>query len=206
MSLISLIDVHSLASGLFPGSRQHLTLDLAGPGCLGLTGPSGSGKTLLLRAIADLDPSGGTVKIDGQDRTSFTGHAWRRRVGYLPAESSWWSDRVGDHFITDNVYGLGQLGFTDDVLDWSVTRLSSGERQRLALSRLLSCAPDVLLLDEPTASLDPARTANVEELIADYGQARQAPVIWVSHDAAQLKQVAQRTILLNGSGHARELS
>lgn len=192
MIQLVLDDIHSQAPGLPVPARHHLTLELNGPTCFGLTGPSGSGKSLLLRAIADLDPSGGTAQLDGAARSSMASHIWRRRVGYLPADNAWWSDRVGDHFTGVHPYALEPLGFDDDVLNWSIARLSSGERQRLALSRLLSRTPDVLLLDEPTASLDADRTRNVERIVADYAQTHAAPLIWVSHDAQQLQRVADR--------------
>lgn len=192
MSQLVLDNLHSQAPGLPVSARYCLTLELNGPACLGLTGPSGSGKSLLLRAIADLDPSGGTAQLDGAARDAMAAHIWRRRVGYLPADSAWWSDRVGDHFNDAHTYALEPLGFDDDVLNWSVARLSSGERQRLALSRLLSRTPDVLLLDEPTASLDADRTRSVESIVAGYTQAHAAPLIWVSHDAQQVQRIADR--------------
>ena len=196
MSQLVLDELHSLAPGLPEPARHHLTLKLDGPDCLGLTGPSGSGKSLLLRAIADLDPSAGTACLDNIDRSGLAAHQWRTRVGYLSADSAWWSDRVGDHFSDVQPYGLEELGFDDEGLNWSVARLSSGERQRLALSRLLSRTPEVLLLDEPTASLDPARTQIVENIIAEYARAHAAPLIWVSHDALQLQRVADSVVTL----------
>jgi len=206
MSQLVLDDLHSLAPGSPAQACFHLNFELTGPACLGLTGPSGSGKSLLLRAIADLDPSGGTASLDGIDRNSIVAHQWRTRVGYLSADSAWWSDQVGDHFIGLQPYGFEKLGFNDSVLNWSVARLSSGERQRLALSRLLSRSPEVMLLDEPTASLDPDRTIAVETIIADYARAHNAPIIWVSHDKDQLQRVAHHRLLLDGNGHIEALS
>ena len=77
-------------------------------------------------------------------------------------------------------------------MDWSVARLSSGERQRLALLRVLANRPPVLLLDEPTANLDEATTARVEALLKDYRTLHGAGVLWVSHDPQQLRRVADR--------------
>ncbi len=87
---------------------------------------------------------------------------------------------------------LAALGFGPEVLDWEVARLSTGERQRLALLRLLGNAPQALLLDEPTAALDPASRARVEAVVADYRRKREAAVLWVSHDPAQIGRVADR--------------
>ncbi|WP_036665427.1 ABC transporter ATP-binding protein [Paludibacterium yongneupense] len=163
--------------------------------CLLIQGPSGAGKSLLLRAIVDLDPNAGEVWLDGVERARFPAPQWRRAVAYLPAEPGWWGDTVGEHFASPAAAlpGLAALGLPDAALTWPVARASTGERMRLALVRALAGAPRVLLLDEPTAALDPASVAAVEALIAQYRQ-RGLTVIWVSHDAAQARRVATRTL------------
>ncbi len=206
MSRITVTDLHSMATGLSAQTRYTLSFQLDGPGCLGLTGPSGSGKSLLLRAIADLDPSDGEVLLDGRDRNAFKAHEWRQLVGYLSADSAWWSDRVADHFEGQSPYGLELFGFDHDVMNWSISRLSSGERQVLSLSRLLSRSPAALLLDEPTSSLDATRTGQVEQLVADYAATHAAPVVWISHDRDQLDRIAQRKLELDGNGGIRQLT
>jgi ABC-type iron transport system FetAB ATPase subunit len=168
--------------------------DLAvGPGeCVCLSGPSGAGKTLLLRSIADLDPHEGGVFLDEADSLSIAAPVWRRTVGLLPAESQWWCDTVGPHFPEVDPERLEALGFGDEVMTWEVSRLSTGERQRLALLRLLFNRPKALLLDEPTAALDPSNVDQVESLLRDYREQAQAPVLWVSHDPIQAERVADR--------------
>ena len=151
---------------------------------------------MLLRAIADLIPHVGDARLDGHECKQMKPSLWRKQVGYLPAESHWWSERVGDHFIESDPEMLRQLGFAPQVLDWQVSRLSTGEKQRLALLRLLANQPQALLLDEPTASLDAANVSNAETLIHDYCHKHQAPVIWVSHDRAQIGRVADRVLQL----------
>ncbi|WP_295881134.1 ATP-binding cassette domain-containing protein [uncultured Thiohalocapsa sp.] len=167
-----------------------------------LCGPSGAGKSLLLRAIADLDPSTGEAWCDDTARSALPAHAWRRRVGLLPADSGWWADRVGVHFPPaesaehDPAALLARLGFGPEVLDWEVRRLSTGERQRLALARLLANRPEVLLLDEATANLDPENRARVEAVIGDYRAERAAAVLWVSHDPEQRERMNGRRLVI----------
>lgn len=168
--------------------------------CVGLSGPSGSGKSLFLRAVADLEPHGGTVQLDGTDQALLPAPDWRRQVGLLPAESAWWFDMVGAHFSTPVTEGLQRLALDSRILTWPVARLSSGERQRLALLRLLENRPPLLLLDEPTANLDEENTQRVETLMADYRMQTGAGIVWVGHSKAQLQRMADRIYLMDGGG------
>lgn len=180
--------------------RGPYSLRIASGECVTLRGPSGSGKSLLLRAIADLDPHEGQVVLEGVDGNGVPAPQWRRQVALLPVESQWWFDDVGSHFPTDGCEWLEPLGFTVETLHWQVSRLSSGEKQRLALARALVNQPRVLLLDEPTASLDPQATAAVEQVIADYRRSTAAAVLWVSHDAQQAARVGDRQYVLSANG------
>jgi len=94
---------------------------------------------------------------------------------------------------------LEKLAFPPEVLDWQVSRLSSGEKQRLALVRLLANRPQALLLDEPSASLDPESVGRAETLIKEYLAETSAPALWVSHDTAQIARVASRVLRLAGN-------
>lgn len=193
------------------GSRQlevdGLRVDGIGPvdlvigsgECLVLSGPSGAGKTRVLRAIADLDRHTGRVVCEGVACEDVPAPEWRRRVGMLAADSQWWRDRVAEHFGTPpSPETLAALDLPPGVLEQPVARLSSGERQRLALLRLLANRPRVLLLDEPTANLDPDNVARVERLVADYLATLGAAAIWVSHDPRQRERVAHRVMRLAG--------
>lgn len=161
-----------------------------------LSGASGSGKSLLLRAIADLIPHGGQVALGEQVAAKLPAPQWRKQVGLLPAENQWWHDHIGEHFVQRDHTLLQAVGFAEQTWQWQVARCSTGEKQRLALLRLLCNQPRCLLLDEPTASLDPTNTARVEALILDYVRQQQVPVLWVSHSPEQIKRVAQRHFTL----------
>ncbi|WP_455217350.1 ABC transporter ATP-binding protein [Kaarinaea lacus] len=167
--------------------------------CVSLSGPSGSGKSLLLRAIADLDVHDGQVLMDNVSCEDMPAPQWRKKVTLVPVESQWWQDVVGSHFDSDNCPYLEPLGFNKSTLNWQVSRLSTGEKQRLALARALMNQPVVLLLDEPTASLDRDATQTVEKLIASYREETGAAVIWVSHDDRQAARVGSRHYLLRSN-------
>jgi phosphate-transporting ATPase len=184
-----------------------VTFALSAGECIAVRGPSGSGKTLLLRAIADLDLNEGLVSLDGRDRATMTAPEWRRQVGYMPAEPGWWADTVGEHFRNwPEARALAsELGLREDAGSWPIARLSTGERLRLALVRALMMRPQVLLLDEPTAALDPASVMAVEALIRERVHAGLA-VLWVTHDAAQAGRVATRCLVVSGGQVSEEVA
>lgn len=192
-----MLEVHNLR-------RLHLDgIDLAVERgqTLALMGPSGSGKTLLLRAIADLDPNDAEVTLEGVARSSFSGPAWRARVGYLATDAGWWADRVREHFADPDgaLELLEALGLARAAMDWPLSRTSTGERQRLALARMLVADPKVLLLDEPTSALDGASVEAVERVLAARAGAGTA-IIVATHDESQARRVGRRCLLLrNGT-------
>jgi len=161
-----------------------------------LSGPSGSGKSQLLRAIADLDPHNGSAWLGATAADEIPAPQWRRKVGYLPAESSWWEELAGQHF--SETPQLDALGLAQTTLHSPVAHLSSGERQRLAVLRTLQQQPQILLLDEPTANLDPYHTLLVEEWILKYQQQSSAPILWVTHDPEQRQRIGMRHLEIHG--------
>ncbi len=167
--------------------------------CVVISGPSGAGKSLLLRAIADLDPQQGIISLDGKNNFLFSPIEWRKKVGLLPAESEWWYETVGEHFRHIESTWFTQLGFDPAIAKRAINGLSTGERQRLALLRLLTNKPAILLLDEATANLDSENTQRMEALISAYKQQQQAAIIWVSHDIQQIARIADKHFMLRNN-------
>jgi len=160
-------------------------------GCiLGVSGVSGSGKSLFLRALADLIPNSGGLCFRGQALLEFSPPVWRAEVCYLVASSAWWFDTVGPHCKTWDFNALSALGFEAGVMDWPISRLSTGEKQRLAFVRSLSHQPSVLLLDEPTASLDSQNQQQFEALLSSWVADGDRAAVLVSHDEGQLGRVS----------------
>jgi len=132
-----------------------------------------------------LDENTGTVALKGRDRAAVPAPHWRKKVAYVPAESGWWGETVREHVEeTPELAGLLDAVGLGESLDWEIARLSTGERQRLALIRALQSEPDVLLLDEPTAALDPPTVKKVERLLTDRITSGCALLV-VTHDPDQ---------------------
>ena len=193
---------------------EPVSFSLNAEECIALMGPSGSGKTVLLRAIADLDAASGQIFLEGAERGEMSGPAWRQAVRYVAAEPGWWDDSIGPHFSAPSGKDhrerlerlLDALGLTADILASTVARASTGERQRLALARALVDEPKVLLLDEPTAALDPTSAALVEEVIR-YQLLRSRAVLIATHDLEQARRLARKLIRIEaGTAHFYEFS
>ncbi|MGI9451444.1 MAG: ABC transporter ATP-binding protein [Geminicoccaceae bacterium] len=165
--------------------------------CVAIMGASGAGKSLFLRSIVDLDPNRGEVSLDGRPREGMSACEWRRQVMFVPAESGWWADTVGAHFLADQPAEtlIAALGLPPEALSWSVARLSSGERHRLAIARALSFQPRAMLLDEPTASLDSAATESLESVLK-LRLSDGACLLLVTHDKDQAARMASRMIVI----------
>lgn len=170
----------------------------AGEG-ISIQGESGAGKSLLLRAITDLDLHTGEVSLNGQTQDSMPAPQWRQKTGYLLADAIFWSDTAEEILSVQQTTFLQQAIQTlhaESLLQKPVVQLSSGEKQRLALLRLLANKPEALLLDEPTSHLDPNTTLAAEAIIADYQHTHQCPLILVSHDKKQRTRMAGKHFIL----------
>jgi len=185
------LDVHALSGAYF----APISLQLAAGEVVCLFGVSGSGKSQFLRAVVDLELHQGAVFLHGVEQQQMAAPSWRRKVAYLPAESGWWATRVGEHFATPpSADELASLGLDEAILTREVDGISSGERQRLGLLRLLVQRPQVILLDEPSANLDPESTLKMEQVVCAYVRETQAAAVWVSHDPLQRARIADRSM------------
>ena len=185
--------------GLKTAQLGPLDLCLQSGELVQISGESGAGKSLLLRALADLDPSSGTVMLAGQNRERIEPPDWRRQVAYVPAETAWWAPEVVEHFPVgwnpeQAKAWLERFSLAEESLHWEVERLSSGERQRLGLLRAFLNRPRVLLLDEPTANLDLDNTRRIERAVRGYLAEEGGAALWVSHDTLQRGRLGGRIL------------
>lgn len=163
-------------------------------------GESGAGKSQLLRALADLDAHSGTIVLRDVEQQQMPASRWRRQVMYLPAESAWWDDYVDAHFAHRPPDAwFSALRLSSNLFTAPVSRLSSGERQRLAVLRSLVLAPDVLLLDEPTANLDNTTAQATAALLAEQIRAQGQAAVWVTHDPAEAERLGDRQLFMHSA-------
>jgi molybdate transport system ATP-binding protein len=180
---------------------------------IGLFGASGAGKSSLVNMIAGLlRPDRGTIVIDGEtvDDTAAGIHVptWRRRIGYVFQDA-----RLFPHLnVAQNLdYGRRMNGLASDpaqhkrvvdLLDIGALqgrrpgKLSGGERQRVALGRALLSKPRLLLLDEPLGALDEARKLEILPYLVRLRDEANVPMVYVSHDVAELRQLATQIVML----------
>lgn len=176
-----------------------------------LLGHNGAGKTTTLRHLTGLlAPTEGTVRVFGADPVT-DGPAVRRRTGVLPAAPA-----VDDHLTgRENLELAVDLWDVDpstgrartdellaafDLVDRAGERAagySSGMRQRLALARVLVHEPELLLLDEPTAALDPVATHDVRELLRALASDERRTVVLCTHDLDEAARIADRVVILD---------
>jgi molybdate transport system ATP-binding protein len=179
----------------------------------GLFGASGAGKTSLINMIAGLlRPDRGSIVVDGEtlDDTTARIHvpAHRRRIGYVFQDA-----RLFPHLdVRQNLdYGRRMNRLADDpaqrarvtdlldiggLLDRRPGQLSGGERQRVALGRALLSKPRLLLLDEPLGSLDEERKVEILPYLVRLRDEANVPMVYVSHDAAEMGQLATQIVML----------
>ena len=188
-----------------------VSLDLQS-GVTGLLGPNGAGKTTLLRLLATATlPDRGRLEILGHDPRSAPGRlAIRRQLGYMPQEPGFhprftvfefvdyvailkeMADRQARHDEVRRVLGLVGLGPQRGT---RIKALSGGMRRRVALAAALLGGPDLLVLDEPTAGLDPEQRLRFRELVAELGEQR--VVVLSTHQTEDVASLCPRVIVLH---------
>ncbi len=169
-----------------------------------LVGPSGSGKSTLLRLGNRLDiPTDGRVLLDGVDIAAIDARELRRQVAMVFQRPVMFPGTVADNFrvadqevsIGTMVGVLGSVGLDETFLDRTGDDLSGGEAQRVCIARALLTHPKILLMDEPTSSLDPSSRLAIEELARGLAGGGLA-IMWVTHDHAQMARLADRVVVL----------
>ena len=186
---------------------NDVTFDVNGGELLAIVGPSGAGKSSLLRLLNRLDePTSGTVLLEGKDYREIPTRELRRRVGMVMQRPFVFPGTVAqnlqfgpqqqertlsDDDIEDLLRGVGLTGYAGE----NVAHLSGGEAQRLCFARALANRPSILLLDEPTSSLDEAAKFEVEAVIRKVSEQGVTSVL-VTHDLSQARRLANRVAQL----------
>lgn len=189
----------------------NFTLELPSDGSLAVLGPNGSGKTTLLRLIGGLlYPTSGTIRVRNysfsasgkrpfcvgivlnEDRSFY----WRL-TGRQNLEFFGCLDNLFNHEVQKRCNRVLELVGLSHAADVRVSDYSSGMRQRLAIARGLLADPEVLILDEPTKSLDPAGVVEIRQVIRDWLAAHNATLILATHNMAEAQELATHACILN---------
>ena len=198
------------------GKRSGFTVALDGisfqVGCheiLGLLGPNGAGKTTTINMILGvLEPSSGSVVIDGRNITTHRRLALERTnftavYAPLPGNLTVWQNlRVFAmlYGVPDAAARIEALLREYDLLPFRNAKcgvLSSGEQTRVSLAKAMLNHPRLLLLDEPTASLDPATAREIRYRIRHFAQGNEVGVLWTSHNMYEVSEVCDRILFLS---------
>jgi ABC-2 type transport system ATP-binding protein len=176
---------------------------------LGFLGPNGAGKTTTMRVITGyLPPTRGRVRVDGYDVAEEPLEA-KRRTGYLPESPPVYPDMTVREYLAfvARIKGVARREIKSrmdetaekcavtDVMDRQIGKLSKGYRQRVGLAQALIHNPDVLILDEPTAGLDPKQIIETRELIK--GLAGQHTIVLSTHILPEVSRTCQRVVVIN---------
>ena len=188
---------------------DNVSFDVQGGEVFALLGPNGAGKTSVLRMLAGLiPPSAGTITIGGRSFTPANAAAIRARIGFLTETPGLWDNlTVLDNLsVYARLFGMPRPELAAelvlrplDLWDRRSDRaglLSKGMKQKLALARALVHEPEIVLLDEPTANLDPQTSRVVRDLLRDL-RAQGRAVVISTHNIAEVERLADRVALLS---------
>lgn len=169
-----------------------------------VVGPSGSGKTTLLRLCNRLDvPTSGSIRFKGRPLDSFDVLSLRHQIGMVFQRPTPFPGTVGDNLrvAVDDIDRSGMVELLrraeleGSFLDRDVSGLSGGEAQRMCLARTLAVEPSVVLMDEPTASLDEAPKRQLERLASRLVESG-VMVLWVTHELAQAQRLGGHVVVV----------
>lgn len=191
---------------------RELSFSIPSRSIFALAGPSGSGKSSALRLINRLDDaSSGRVIIQNREIRDWDIQELRAKVGFMFQEAALFEGSVKENLL----YGLclrglkkcdhdptalellEQVDLSAELLNRNVESLSGGQKQRVNLARTLAMDPEIILMDEPTSSLDPAATHTIENLILQLNKQGRTFVL-VSHNLDQVERVATACVVLDG--------
>ncbi len=178
-----------------------------GSGIYALLGPNGSGKSTMMNIIAGiLPPTDGEILYNGQSIRSL-GTAYRERIGYMPQYPGMYPSFTVRDFLLymSELKGLprgseGEVDYIlrrvelDDCADRKISALSGGMKQRLSLAQAVLSLPEIIILDEPTAGLDPKQRIAVRNFISETASDR--TVLWATHIVPDIEGIAREVIIL----------
>lgn len=185
---------------------DRISLEL-GEGIYGLLGANGAGKTTLMRMICGiLTPTGGTISYDGMDVSM---EEYRGILGYLPQDFGYYPEFSGRDFLLymaalkgmgkgqakERVEELLELVALKEAAKKKVRTYSGGMKQRLGIAQALLNEPKLLILDEPTAGLDPKERVRFRNLIQGLGKS--SVVILSTHIVSDIDKIADRILMMN---------
>lgn len=196
---------------------RDISLDVAEGELLVVIGPSGSGKSSLLRCLNRLnDIDSGSIQLDGRSIYDLPVTELRRQIGMMFQKTAAFEGTVADNIaFGPRLRGeavsrgtilelMAQASLEAELADKPAAELSGGQEQRLSIARALALNPSLLLLDEPTSSLDPIATNHVEDSLRRLREETNLTMIWVSHAIEQARRVGSRVLLLDGGRVIRE--
>ena len=171
-----------------------------------IMGASGSGKTTLLRLINRLsEPDAGTILLNSHDTAEIPPQELRRMVGMVFQFPVMFQGSVRDNlafgmelwgkFMDINLLAK-DVGIPEKLLDADTGMLSGGEKQRVCIARALSTNPEILLLDEPTSSLDTISVQKIENMLLGLQREHDLTMVWVTHEKEQADRIGGRRLIL----------
>lgn len=214
--MISLQGVSKVYGDSATPAVESLSLEISSGEIVVLVGPSGCGKTTMLKMINRLvEPTSGSIEVDGTPIRDQEPHLLRRSIGYViqqvglfphwtvrrnigtvPELLGWSSDRISKRTLE-----LARLvGLEEPMLDRYPAALSGGQQQRVGVARALAADPPVLLMDEPFGAVDPIVRHRLQDELLDLQRRLRKTIVFVTHDIEEAIRLGDRIVILNVGG------